>query len=53
MDLGTVYNILGFIIMGALLYFVIRRVRKGGCCDHSHDRQNEQVQCFHSKSNTN
>ncbi|MEF9475892.1 MAG: hypothetical protein L0958_04240 [Candidatus Mariimomonas ferrooxydans] len=40
MDTGVLKSILGFLIIGVLFYFVMRKVRMGGCCGHSHGESN-------------
>ncbi len=41
MGAGVVNNFLGFLVIGILFYFVIRKARKGGCCGHSHNENGE------------
>ena len=52
MDTGTWNNLLGFLIIGVLFYFVIRKVRMGGCCGHSQGEDNQHVSCSHEKAKT-
>lgn len=42
MDSSILNNILGLLTVGVLFYFVIRNVRKGGCCNNAQDRYNQQ-----------
>ena len=38
---GLIGNILGLFIIVAVFYFVLRMVRKGGCCGHSEDEHDQ------------
>jgi hypothetical protein len=41
---GILNNLLGLLVIGALFYFVIHKVRTGGCCGRSDDRHNQPAQ---------
>lgn len=49
MDLGVIKSLLGFLIIGGLLYLMMR---KGGCCGHSHGGRSEDEEHSHEGSNT-
>jgi len=53
MDSALLNNILGLLVVGVLFYFVIHKVRKGGCCNHAHDQCNRQVQNNNRESDAN
>lgn len=52
MDFGTLKSLLGFLIIGVLFYLVIRKVRSGGCCGHSHGEHNQDIRHSHEGTNT-
>jgi YHS domain-containing protein len=50
MDIGVLKSFLGIVVIGALFYFVLRKVGKRGCCGHSHDEHSQYRGHQHGKS---
>ncbi len=50
MDTGTLSGLLGFFIIGGLMYFMMRK--GGGCCGHSHGEDHKPEGHSSEDSNT-
>ena len=49
MNTGILNGLFGFVIIGALMYFMMR---KGGCCGHSHGEHQQTGGHSHDKPDT-